>query len=61
LAEEIAEEIRKEVTDNRLVIDKNLNLLLSDLIGRLKKDDVLLIMGSHYIAPILFPFFNIFI
>ncbi len=61
LAEKIAEEIRKEVPENRLVIDKNFNLLLSEVIGRLKKDDILLIIGSHYIAPILYPFFNIFI
>jgi len=61
LAEEIIEEIRKEVPENRLVIDKNLNLLLSEVSGRLEKDDILLIMGSHYIASILFPFFNIFI
>ena len=60
-AEEIADAISKEIPENRLVIENDLKSLLSDVLRKLNKYDILLIMGSHYIAPIIYPFFKIFV
>ncbi|MCK4295628.1 MAG: hypothetical protein KAX28_03105, partial [Candidatus Marinimicrobia bacterium] len=59
--EKIADAISKEIPENRLVIENDLKSLLSDVLRKLNKYDILLIMGSHYIAPIIYPFFKIFV
>jgi len=57
-AELIAKNIRVMVSPDRVFINPDAVRLLNHLSARLKPRDMLLIIGSHYLAPTVLPFFR---
>jgi len=54
----IAQNIRTVIDPARVHIELNAVNLLNILIGKLRPDEILLIIGSHYLAPAVLPFFQ---
>lgn len=57
-AELIAKNIRTVVAPDRVFINPDAVKILNHLSARLKSGDMLLIIGSHYLAPAVLPFFR---
>lgn len=58
-AKELYEELARYIGETKLSINADLYSLLVQVIDELQEDEILLIMGSHYLAPVVFPFFKI--
>lgn len=58
-AEKLAAELKKSVSDKRVYIERDLELLLRRMMSKLRNDDVVLIIGSHYIASTVYRFFKL--
>lgn len=56
-AEILANSIRKAIPLNRIYVEKHLSVLLNILSHKLQTDELLLIIGSHYLAPTVLPFY----
>jgi len=56
-AEKLARVIKNGNPSSQIFIEKKLSVLLNTLIHKLKTDEVLLIIGSHYLAPVVLPFY----
>jgi len=54
----IAQNIRTVIDPARVHIELNAVNLLNILMGKLRPDEILLIIGSHYLAPAVLPFFQ---
>ncbi|MFH1212527.1 MAG: folylpolyglutamate synthase/dihydrofolate synthase family protein [Candidatus Neomarinimicrobiota bacterium] len=57
-AERLGHNIRQTISPSRLHIEKNPQRFLTDLTARLEPDEILLIIGSHYLGPSVLPFFS---
>ncbi len=57
-AEKLRRELLKDMPAEQIVVNPDLTSLLTELTPALKKEDVLLILGSHYIAPAISLFFK---
>lgn len=57
--DELKREMLKALPASRLVVDNDLPTLLNKVNSGLSRKDVLLIVGSHYLAPIVLPFYKI--
>jgi dihydrofolate synthase/folylpolyglutamate synthase len=55
----IAELIRKKDSKKSIVVERNFEKILKRAIDNLDSNTALLILGSHYIAPVLNKFFNL--
>ena len=57
----ILKEMHKEIRGEQIAVDRDLKRLLATLLPGLKNDDILLLLGSHYMAPVVLPLFKIYL
>ena len=58
-ADKVAQEVRHQLPAGRVVVEPSLTKVLQKVVQNLSPDDSLLILGSHYIAPVVYKFFKI--
>lgn len=58
-AADLANALARRIAPDKIICNPQLEKLLPQVTAELKSDDVLLITGSHYLAPTILPFFKI--
>ncbi len=58
-ADSVAREVRHQFPAKNVIVEPSLTKMLMKVVQSLSSDDNLLILGSHYIAPIVYNFFKI--
>ncbi|HRU45550.1 MAG TPA: folylpolyglutamate synthase/dihydrofolate synthase family protein [Candidatus Marinimicrobia bacterium] len=58
-AEILADVIRKQIPSRLIYVDNKLERLLNFFESQIKPDEILLIAGSHYLAPQVLPFYGV--
>ncbi|HCL00552.1 MAG TPA: hypothetical protein DHW42_10675 [Candidatus Marinimicrobia bacterium] len=58
-ARDIAAELKKDISAEKIYVNECLEDLLLKVTTKLKSADNLIILGSHYIAPVVYNFFKI--
>jgi dihydrofolate synthase/folylpolyglutamate synthase len=58
-ADRVAQEVRHQFPAKNVIVEPSLTKVLKNVVQNLSSDDNLLILGSHYIAPIVYNFFKI--
>jgi len=58
-AEILADVIRKQIPSRLIYVDNKLERLLNFLEFQIRPDEILLIAGSHYLAPLVLPFYGV--
>jgi dihydrofolate synthase/folylpolyglutamate synthase len=58
-ARDIAAELKKDISAEKICVNECMEDLLPGVTAKLKSADNLIILGSHYIAPLVYNFFKI--
>lgn len=58
-ARDIAAELKKDIPAEKIYVNECIEDLLPGVIAKLKSADKLIILGSHYIAPLVYNYFKI--
>jgi|UPI00036EA426 dihydrofolate synthase/folylpolyglutamate synthase len=56
---ELRQSFQKFIPQERIVTEANPEVCLRRVMAELKDEDSLLILGSHYLAPVVYPYFQI--